>query len=582
MRIYLRLLRFVKPHWRLALATALLLLVTAPLNLIPVEITRVAVNKAVAASGGSLRIFYLLAAGYLAVVLLGALLEFFQGYLGAKLGQRTLLGLRIRVYEHLQRLGLDFFEARQTGEIISRATGDIESVEQGLIRPITRFASLGVLFAVVVARAATMNFELTLVTLVVVPALLLVTVIFGSRIRSLSRRARDARGELSGLLQERISGMKEIQSFVREDYESKRYRKQSRKLMRRNLRAVRMVNIFRPTISALGAAGTAGVLLYGGIQVYQGTLKAGELVAFLLYTRMIYNPVVNLSLIYDTLQQALASAERIFEILDRRPEVKDAPQAREMPRIMGAVEFRNVFFSYGRGEAVLEDIDFAVQPGEVVALVGPSGGGKTTLVKLISRFHDPNRGQVLIEGRDIRTVTLSSLRRQVGVVFQESFLFNGTIRDNIAYGKLSASYGEIMAAARAAHAHQFIINLPEEYDTLVGERGVQLSGGERQRVAIARALLSDPRILILDEATSAVDAEAEMLIQSALERLMEGRTTFIIAHRLSTVLNADRIFVLADGRIVEQGTHYQLMNAGGLYAKLYQTQIQVGDVSHEA
>jgi len=375
--------------------------------------------------------------------------------------------------------------------------------------------------------------------------------------------------------------MNEIQSFVREDYESKRYRRQSRKLMRRNLLAVRMVNIFRPTISALRGAGVAGVLLYGGIQVYQGALKPGDLVAFLLYTRMVYNPVVNLSLIYDTLQQALASAERVFEILDRRPKIKDTPQAIKMPQMAGAVEFRNVFFSYGRNEAVLEQINFAVQPGEVVALVGPSGGGKTTLVKLICRFYDPTRGQVLIDGRDIRTVTLSSLRRQVGVVFQESFLFHGTVRENISYGKLSASYEEIVAAAWAANAHQFIVNLPDEYDTAVGERGEQLSGGERQRVTIARALLSDPRILILDEATSSVDAEAEMLIQSALERLMEGRTTFIIAHRLSTVINADRIFVLAEGKIVEQGTHYELLAAGGLYAGLYETQIQVEDVRHE-
>ncbi|MBT8363357.1 MAG: ABC transporter ATP-binding protein/permease, partial [Deltaproteobacteria bacterium] len=379
-------------------------------------------------------------------------------------------------------------------------------------------------------------------------------------------------------LQDNLSGIRVIQAFAREDLEYKRFSRESERYYQARVKGIRYWSIFFPAIRFFGAMGTVIVLGVGSIMVVNGQLTLGTLVAFLAYIATIYDPINRLTEVDNIFQEAIAAGERIFELLDEVTEVKDAPNAIDLPAIQGELIFDQVHFRYGEGDQVLHAINFTMAPGEMVALVGPSGAGKTSIANLICRFYDPFKGHVSVDSYDLRNIKLSSLRRQVAVVLQDSFLFNNTIAENLYYGKPDATEDELIAAARAANAHEFIMQLPDGYDTEIGERGVRLSGGQKQRLALARAILADPRILILDEATSSVDAEAEYLIQQALERVLKGRTALVIAHRLSTIRNADKIIVLDRGRIAEIGNHEDLMQRGGLYNQLYQRQMEMATV----
>ena len=504
-----------------------------------------------------------------ALFLVQGLLIMGHSYLTASAGQRIIADFRMHLFNHLQSLSLGFFARRRTGELMSRLMNDVGALQTTLTeipidlakQVVTLVGGLTILFV--------MNWRLCLLILLLLPAIVLVARFFGRHLKALSTAIQDETARASTILEEVLSGIRIVKSFVREDYERARFGAQVRRTLDIVLRRARIMAVFVPTITFATFAAAAVVLWYGGSQVIRGTMSPGDMIAFVLYAGLLIGPFGTFARLFSHIKEAQGALERVFEILDTRPDVADAPNARPLPPVRGTVAMEGVSFSYDGHTTVLSDLTFKVQPGEVVAVVGPSGSGKTTLINLVHRFYDPVTGVVTIDGHDLKSVTMQSLYQQIALVPQEMHLFGGTIRDNIRYGRVSASDEEIVAAARAANAHKFIIAFPDGYDTLVGEKGVNLSGGQRQRIAIARAVLKDPRILILDEATSSLDNESELLVQDALDRLMTGRTTFVIAHRLSTIQKADRILVLDKGRLVEEGTHAALLDKKGLYYHLY-------------
>lgn len=571
--------RYLGPHWvKVSVGTLAVVLSSAVGLAPPYIIGKLIVDKVIRDQ------HYELLAGYI-FLLIGA--YFIGQLLGAVrmnvmhvLGQRFVYELRLRLYEHLQRLSLSYFESRPTGDIMSRLSNDVNAVEDMVVHGTDQVISSILTIAGTITVLMLMHWQLALAGLWPLPIFVVALLIFARYIRPIYRKIREDLGDINTELQENIAGIHVVKAFAREDYELERFAKWSYEYYKANVRRIRLWTTFFPFIGFLTSLSSVGVLWYGAGPSLAGNSVAspGEIVMFLGYLMQFYGPVGMLIRVYDTFNRALASLARIFQVFDEEPDVEDAPDALELTEVKGDVLMNAVTFKYKTGEIVLKDVSVHARPGETVALVGRSGAGKTSLVNLIPRFYDPLEGSVEVDGHDVRQVKKASLRSYIALVLQETFLFNGTAKENIAYGRLDASDEEIVAAAQAAYAHDFIMELPEQYDTQIGERGVKLSGGQKQRIAIARAVLADPRILILDEATSLVDTEAEQQIQKALENLMRRRTVFVIAHRLSTIRNADKIVVIEGGAVVEEADHETLMEKGGLYAEMYQRQFQLEDI----
>ena len=510
----------------------------------------------------------------LAVYVVGVVVQRGQTFQVGSIGQRVLASLRARIFDRLQRLPLRFFDRRPAGDLMSRVTNDVDTLNQLLSQGLTQLlGAVFSLFGIIIAMLY-VNWKLALACYTIVPIMLLLTAFFARRARAAFRTTRQTVGDVTAGLQEEIVGVREAQAFNRTEANIARFRERNAANRSANVQAVTITSAFAPAIDVLSTLATALVIGLGGYLILTGGLTVGGLTAFLIYVQQFFRPIQLASQVYTQAQSALAGGERIYNILDEEPEPADPPDAPELGRIDGRVTFDNVTFAYEPGRPVLQDITFEVEPGGTVALVGPTGAGKTTIAGLIPRFYDATAGSVKIDGRDTGEVARGSLRRNVATVLQEPFLFSGTIAENIAYARDDATREEVEAAARAASAHDFITALPEGYETPLGEGGGNLSQGQRQLLSFARAVLADPRILILDEATSNVDTRTEAAIQKALATLLEGRTSVVIAHRLSTVRNADQILVVENGRIAERGTHDTLLAAGGLYADLYRRQFR--------
>jgi subfamily B ATP-binding cassette protein MsbA len=567
-----RLFKYVAPYWKQMALAAISLTIWSLISLAMPYAARYLVDSVfVSYSRTELNRITLILIG---LFLFQAVIGYGQNYLLHFLGQRVIADLRLSIQQHLLYLPLRFFKESRVGEIVSRVTNDVTTLQVVLTE--TPIAMLRQVVTIVggITLMAIMNWKLTLMIFAIVPPIIILAIFFGRKVESLSTLIQDRLATAISALEESISGIRIVKSFTQERYEEKRFKDRIEKTFDTTMDRTRMRAAFVPLVSLLGFAAVTGIMWIGGQFVINKTLTPGELVAFLFYMVMVAAPLGEFAGVYTQVREAIGAASRIFEIMEAPSEPVQAEEAQSMPKIKGEVRFSHVSFGYETDNIVLEDIDLTVHPSEVIALVGPSGVGKTTMVNLIPRFFDPSEGYIEIDGRRITNVTLNTLRSQIGLVPQETFLFGGTITENIAYGDPDAPKLDIIEAAKAAYAHGFIVNLPNGYETEVGERGVKLSAGQRQRIAIARALLKNPRILILDEATSALDSESEQMIQKALEVLMENRTTFVIAHRLSTIKNTDRILVLEEGKIVEQGSHEALMAKEGLYHHLWTLQFR--------
>ncbi len=569
LRLYLRLLGYLKPHrLRLALAIVAMLGVSGLTALLAYMVKPVLDDVFFAKR---INMLYLLPPLIVLLYLVKGALAYLHNYLMSFIGIGTITRMRDELFSSLQRQPLSFFDGEATGVLMSRLTFDVSLLQDSVTRVITSFFKDSFTVIGLTAVIFYRDWRMALLATVVFPVAVLIIIQFGRRLRSLSLRNQVANANLYAALQESIMGHRIVKAFVREDFEAARFSRVNYDYFHMRMKWTITRELNAPVIELLGSLGMAAIIFYGGYNVIKGYSTPGTFFSFLAALLMLYPPIKGLSQVHNTIQEGLAAAHRVFGLMDLEPEIKDLPGARPIQPLSREIAYRGVSFAYDH-RPVLENIELTVRRGEVVALVGPSGAGKTTMLNLLPRFYDVAQGAILIDGQDIREATLESLRGQIGVVTQQTILFNDTVRYNVAYGRLEATEPEIVASLKDAHAYDFVMALPQGLDTLIGEQGVLLSGGERQRLAIARALLKDPPILILDEATSSLDSESEREVQQALDRLIKGRTTLVIAHRLSTVRNADRIVVMSEGRIVETGSHGDLLKQDGLYRRLYEMQ----------
>jgi len=579
MKNYKRLLLYIKPYLKRLGLAIICIIMAAAANLYLPWIIKDMIDKVL--MDKDMMMLNLIAIGIVVVFLIRGVFYYGQSYLVSYIGEKVIIDVREAMFRKFQRMPMAYFDKHQTGETMSFITNDVAAIQSALVTNLIEMVTEGSILIGSIVMMVMLDWKLSILTLVVIPLVGQAMKIFGRKLKRNGTLIQERMADITSLLQESIASIRVVKSFVRETYEIDRFCHQNTLNFQAAMQNVRLTSLLTPTVEFLAALSVTFIVWFGGYEVVNGVMTAGALVAFLTYAVNLANPVKRLARVYGSLQRAMAAVDRVFMVLDLEETIHDREGAEVLPSTEGHVVFNDVSFEYKKGVPALEHVSLEAKPGQMIAFVGPSGAGKSTIANLIPRFYDVTDGQILIDGRDIRDVTIASLREQIGIVPQETMLFSTTVRENIRYGRLDATDEEVEAAAKAANAEEFIRELPQGYDTQIGERGLNLSGGQRQRMAIARAILKNPRILILDEATSALDTESEKIVQAALDTLMQGRTSFVIAHRLSTIFDADEIFVIDHGHVVEQGTHEELLAKGGLYQYLYRIQFKNGGAAQD-